>query len=309
MINQCTLAAPLTFSGVGVHSGQIIHVTLRPAQSGNGIIFYRNMGDRIVSIKACSENVVDTRMATVLGRNGASVATVEHLLGALYSFGIDNLNIDIDGPEVPVMDGSARFYVEKIRAIGIKKLHATRKYLSIRKPISLASGEKRINIIPSRFFRITFKIAFDHPCIGTESHTIKVTPESFWQEIAPARTFCFMKEFEYLKANNLAKGASFKNTVVVGDDAVLNPEGLRFPDEFVRHKMLDLIGDFSLLGFPILGHIKASKSGHEFNHEMVQKILASPECWKLAEFSEQDLEEAFQLQPETCFGKAVLSQV
>ncbi|NLC70925.1 MAG: UDP-3-O-acyl-N-acetylglucosamine deacetylase [Desulfuromonadaceae bacterium] len=309
MINQCTLAAPVLFSGIGVHSGNLIHVALRPAESGSGIVFHRKMEDRTVSIKACTENVVDTRMATVLGRDGATVSTVEHLLATLYAFGIDNLHIDIDGPEVPIMDGSALFFSEQIRNAGIKRLRATRKYLTIRKPVNLVSGEKRITVIPSRFFRITFDIAFDHPCISLQNHFLKVTPESFVQNVAPARTFGFLHEYEYLKSRNLAKGASLENTVVVGEKSILNPEGLRFQDEFVRHKILDIIGDFSLLGYPILGHVKAYKSGHQTNHEMVTQILDSPQHWKLAEFSQEDLNTALETRPSPYLVEPALSEV
>jgi len=308
MINQCTLAAPILFSGIGVHSGNQIHVALRPAESGNGIVFHRKLEDRTVSIKACAENVVDTRMATVLGRDGTTVSTVEHLLATLYAFGIDNLHIDIDGPEVPIMDGSALFFSERIRTVGIRRLRATRKYLTIRKPIHLVSGEKRITVIPSRFFRVTFDIAFDHPCIGLQSQFIKVTPESFVQNVAPARTFGFLNEYEYLKARDLAKGASLENTVVIGEKSILNPEGLRFQDECVRHKVLDIIGDFSLLGYPILGHIKAYKSGHQTNHEMVTHILASPQDWKLAEFSQKDLNAALETRPSSYLAEPALSE-
>lgn len=308
MIHQCTLAAPILFSGIGVHSGKRINVVLRPAESGNGVVFHRTIENRVVSIKACSENVVDTRMATVLGCDGATVSTVEHLLAALYAFGIDNLHIDIDGSEVPVMDGSALFFSDQIRAVGVKKLRATRKYLTIRKPLHLISGEKRISVIPSRFFRVTFDIAFDHPCISLQNHCLKVTPESFSQEVAPARTFGFLQEYEYLKARNLAQGASLENTVVVGEKSILNPEGLRFQDEFVRHKILDIIGDFSLLGYPILGHIKAYKSGHQANQAMVKQILTSSDHWKLADFSQPDFSAAFEKSLNPCQVEPVFSE-
>ncbi len=294
MINQCTIAKPVLFSGIGLHSGLRINTTLRPAESGSGIVFHQKMNDRTVSIRACADNVVDTRLATVLGKGEARISTVEHLLAALYAFGIDNLHIDIDGPEVPIMDGSAHPFVETLRKTGVKRLNNSRKYLAIRKPLTLIDGEKRLTIIPSRFFRVTSDIAFDHPCISLQHHALKVTPETFSKEVAPARTFGFLKEYEYLKANNLAKGGSLENAIVIGEDRILNPGGLRFTDEFVRHKTLDAVGDFSLLGYPVLGHIKAYKSGHQTNHQMVTKILNSPEHWKLVEFTEDDLRMALQ---------------
>ena len=294
MIFQCTIANPILISGIGLHSGHRINMTLRPADAGTGIVFHRIAGKHIVSIEAISANVVDTRLATVLGKGETTVSTVEHLLAALAASGIDNLHIDIDGPEVPVMDGSAAPFMEILLGAGVRQLNRSRRYLAIRRPISLTEGDKRVTLIPSRFFRVSFEIGFDHPCIGQQYRSVKVTAESFQREIAAARTFGFFREVEYLKANGLARGGSLENAVVIGDQAILNPEGLRFSDEFVRHKILDSIGDFSLLGYPLLGHIKAHKAGHDLNHRMVEKILASPECWKLVEFCEEDLRSALQ---------------
>jgi UDP-3-O-[3-hydroxymyristoyl] N-acetylglucosamine deacetylase len=297
MIFQCTIANPLMISGIGLHSGRRINMMLRPAEPGTGILFHRTNGDRTVSIEALSANVVDTRLATVIGKNGLSVSTIEHLMAALTASGIDNLHIDIDGPEVPIMDGSAAPFIDLLQESGVRSLSRSRKFLAIRKPVTVIDGEKRVTIIPSRFFRITFDIAFDHPCIALQNRSVRLSMELFRKEIAPARTFGFLNEVEYLKSKGLALGGSLDNAVVVGEDRVLNPEGLRFPDEFVRHKILDSIGDFSLLGYPILGHIKAFKAGHDINHQLVEKILASPDSWKLVEFSEKDLLEAIQAAP------------
>jgi UDP-3-O-[3-hydroxymyristoyl] N-acetylglucosamine deacetylase len=288
MISQCTIANPVLISGIGLHCGDRINMTMRPAEAGTGIVFHRKTGERTVSIEAHSSRVVDTRLATVLGKSGVTVSTVEHLLGALSALGIDNLNIDIDGPEVPVMDGSAAPFVDLLQSAGLRHLNRSRRFLAVRRPMSLVDGDKRVSIIPSRFFRITFEIAFNHPCISHQERTVKLSSENFRRDIAPARTFGFLNEVEYLKANGLARGGSLENAIVIGEDSILNPEGLRFHDEFVRHKILDSIGDFSLLGYPILGHIKASRAGHDLNHRMVEKILASPECWKLVEFSKDE---------------------
>jgi len=309
MIFQCTIAHQVAISGIGLHSGRLINVTLRPAEAGNGIVFHRREGERTVSIEAVSANVVDTRLATVLGKGGLTVSTVEHLLAALSAVGIDNLHIDIDGPEVPIMDGSAAPFIDLLEEAGVRRLARSRKFLAIRKPLTLVEGEKRVSLIPSRFFRITFDIAFDHPCISLQQRSVKVTRDSFRQEIAPARTFGFLREVEYLQANGLALGGSMDNAVVIGEDRVLNPDGLRFSDEFVRHKILDAVGDFSLLGYPILGHIRAFKAGHDINHRMVEKILASPDCWKLVEFTEENLRDALRASPpaftsELAFSKA-----
>jgi len=292
MIYQCTLTRPVTISGIGLHSGQNINMTLRPAEAGTGIVFHRSEGERIVSIEAISRNVVDTKLATVIGKSGLSVSTIEHLMAALTATGIDNLNIDIDGPEVPIMDGSATHFISAIEQVGIQLLPQSRKYLTIRKPVTVIDGEKRVSLIPSRFFRISFDIAFDHPCISLQHKSYKISSDTFQRDIAPARTFGFLQEVEYLKANGLARGGSLDNAVVIGEKEVLNPEGLRFQDEFVRHKILDAIGDFSLLGYPLLGHIKAYKAGHDINHQTVEHLLAHPETWKLVEFTATDLQQA-----------------
>jgi UDP-3-O-[3-hydroxymyristoyl] N-acetylglucosamine deacetylase len=290
MIYQCTLANPVTISGIGLHSGRSISMTLRPAEAGTGIIFHRSEGEQTVSIEAVSRNVIDTRMATVIGKNGLSVSTIEHLMAALTASGIDNLNIDIDGPEIPIMDGSAAYFIKEIETVGLRILPKSRKYLAIRKPVTVIDGEKRVSLIPSRFYRLSFDIAFDHPCIALQHKSYKVSADTFRRDIAPARTFGFLQEVEYLKANGLARGGSLDNAVVIGEKEVLNPEGLRFQDEFVRHKILDAIGDFSLLGYPLLGHIKAYKAGHDINHQTVEHLLAHPEAWKLVEFTETDLQ-------------------
>ncbi|MCM2264892.1 MAG: UDP-3-O-acyl-N-acetylglucosamine deacetylase [Desulfuromonadales bacterium] len=309
MICQCTIDKTVAISGIGLHSGSLINMTLRPAEAGTGIIFHRNIGSQTVSIAARSENVVDTRLATVLGRGDVRISTVEHLLAALASYGIDNLHIDIDGPEVPVMDGSAAPFASIIEAAGLRKLSKSRVYLAIRQPVTVTDGDKRVNIIPSRFFRMTYDIAFEHPCVALQQRSVKVTAESFRRELAPARTFGFLRDVERLKAAGLARGGSLENAIVIDDERILNPEGLRFPDEFVRHKILDAVGDLSLVGYPILGHVRAYKAGHDINHRLVEKILANPHCWQLIEFSEEDLMEALQtplpaFSPELALSRA-----
>jgi len=231
-------------------------------------------------------------MATVLGHDGLTISTVEHFMAALAACGIDNLHVDIDGPEIPILDGSAAPFIREFQQIGIKTLSASRRFIAIRQPLEIIEGEKRISIIPSRFFRITFDIAFEHPAVSVQQHSMKFTTENFCKEIAPARTFGFLEEVEYLKANGLARGGSLENAVVIDNKGVMNPEGLRFQDEFVRHKILDSFGDFSLLGSPLLGHIRAFKAGHDLNAKMVRKILDNPSHWSSVEFSEQALREA-----------------
>lgn len=307
MLHQCTIAAPLHIAGTGLHTGNTINMTLRPAKAGSGIIFERKEGNSITRIKACAENVVDTRMATVIGSGGVRVSTIEHLMAALVACHIDNLIIQIDGPEVPIMDGSATPFISRILATGVTRLEQSRKMISITKPIHLQEGDKRISIIPSRFFRISFELDFNHPCIKRQHRSIKVSPQSICQDIASARTFGFYEEVEYLKSQGLAKGGSLENAVVIDKDKILNPEGLRFADEFVRHKILDTVGDFNLLGHSILGHVKSHKAGHDMNHKMVEKIIASPECWRYIEFNNEAIQEGSALpilQPEVAMAEA-----
>ena len=292
MIFQRTINSPTEINGIGLHSGAEIQLRLRPATADTGILFHRRDGDRVVCIKAAAENVIDTRMATVLGRDGLSVSTVEHFLAALSACGIDNLHVDINGPEIPILDGSAAPFIRQIQKVGTTNLGSSRKFIAIRKPIELIEGEKRINIIPSRFFRITFDIAFEHKAIALQQYSMKFSTESFNRDIAPARTFGFLHEVEFLKANGLARGGSLDNAVVIDEQGVMNPEGLRFQDEFVRHKILDACGDFSLLGHPMLGHIRAFKAGHDINAKMVRKILETPDCWTYVEFTEATLQAA-----------------
>ena len=298
MICQTTIARSTAISGIGLHTGQRINMTLRPAEAGTGIVFHRKIGERTVTIEATSANVVDTQMATVIGKGDVRVSTVEHLLSALAAYGVDNLHIDIDGPEVPIMDGSAAPFASIIEEAGQRRHHESRKFLAIRKPVSVIDGEKRVSIIPSRFFRITFDIAFQHPCIALQQRSVKVSSSVFRRDLAPARTFGFLRDVENLKAAGLARGGSLENAIVVDDERILNPEGLRFQDEFVRHKILDAIGDLSLIGYPILGHVRAFKAGHDINHQLVEKLLDRPESWQLLEFSEADVEKALQMSPQ-----------
>ena len=309
MICQTTIARSTAISGIGLHTGQRINMTLRPAEAGTGIVFHRKIGERTVTIEATSANVVDTQMATVIGKGDARVSTVEHLLSALAAYGVDNLHIDIDGPEVPIMDGSAAPFASIIEEAGQRRHHQSRKFLAIRKPVSVIDGEKRVSIIPSRFFRITFDIAFQHPCIALQQRSVKVSSSVFRRDLAPARTFGFLRDVENLKAAGLALGGSLENAIVVDDERVLNPEGLRFQDEFVRHKILDAIGDLSLIGYPILGHVRAFKAGHDINHQLVEKLLDTPESWQLLEFSEADVEKALQMAPQAFASDLAFSKV
>jgi UDP-3-O-[3-hydroxymyristoyl] N-acetylglucosamine deacetylase len=308
MICQATLNKTVSISGIGLHTGDRITMTLRPAEADTGIVFHRHDGGQVTSIEAHARNVVDTRLATVLGRGNVRISTVEHFLATLSAYAIDNLHVDIDGPEVPVMDGSAAPFASLIEAAGRRKLNKGRVFLAIRHPLTVTDGDKRLNIIPSRFFRMTCDIAFEHPCIALQQRSVKVTTESFRRELAPARTFGFLRDVERLKAAGLARGGSLDNAIVVDDQRILNPEGLRFPDEFVRHKILDAIGDLSLVGYPILGHVRAHKAGHDLNHQLAEKILANPHCWQLLEFSEENIMEALDAHAPTFEPELALSR-
>jgi UDP-3-O-[3-hydroxymyristoyl] N-acetylglucosamine deacetylase len=285
---QKTVKNKVTFSGIGVHSGREAEVTLRPAEAGSGIVFHRTDMIPPVSIEAIAANVVNTRLSTTIGKNGAIVATVEHLMAALRGCGVDNVHVDINGSEVPIMDGSSAPFVKWIAEAGIMTLTKPRKYLVVKKPVSITDGDKKVSIIPSRYFRISFDMRFNHPVVNNQFRSVKLSEETFGKEIASARTFGFLAEVETLKANGLAQGGSLENVVVIGNDGILNEEGLRFEDEFVRHKILDAIGDFSLAGYHIIGHVKAFKSGHDLNHKMLNQLLSERDSWKLIELAPQD---------------------
>jgi len=296
MAFQATVKNKVVFSGIGLHSGRDVSMTLRPADAGTGIIFHRIDMSPSVSIEAIAKNVVNTRLSTTIGVSGATVSTIEHLMAALSGCGIDNVHVDIDGPEVPIMDGSAAPFVEGLRKAGVRVLSRPRKFLVVKKPISVVDGDKKITIIPSRYFRISFDMRFNHPVVNNQFRSMKFSDEVFARDYAPARTFGFLVEVETLKANGLARGGSLDNAVVIGDDGILNEEGLRYDDEFVRHKIMDSVGDLSLAGYPLIGHVKAYKSGHDLNHKLVTEILARPECWKLVEAGDsQDSRAVFPL--------------
>ena len=288
MALQQTLKDKLEFSGVGLHSGKTITMTIRPADAETGIVFHRVDLNPPVSIEAIAANVVNTRLSTTIGKEGAAVSTIEHLMAALYGCGIDNAHIDIDGQEVPIMDGSATPFVTALQHAGTKILSRPRKYLVVKKEVTIVDGDKKITITPSRYFRISFDMRFNHPVVSNQFKSMKFEEDTFATEYASARTFGFLAEVETLKANGLARGGSLENAVVIGDEGILNEEGLRFEDEFVRHKILDSTGDFYLAGYRILGHVKAFKSGHDLNHKAVTELLAKKDCWNLVDLTEAD---------------------
>jgi UDP-3-O-[3-hydroxymyristoyl] N-acetylglucosamine deacetylase len=279
---QTTLAREATIAGVGVHGGLPARLTLRPAEADTGVIFVRTDLAHRPAIAARADTVCDTRLATVIGDGaGATVATVEHLMSALAGLGVDNVIAEIDGPETPIGDGSAAEFVAAIDQAGVVELSAPRRYLEILEPVEITSPGKRVALVPSDRFQLSVEIVFDSPAIGRQTLDVSVDPDSFRREIAAACTFGFLAEVEQLRAAGLGRGASLENTIVVDADRVMNPQTLRRPDDFVRHKALDALGDLALAGHPILGRYEASCAGHALNNQLVRALLDRPAAWRL----------------------------
>jgi UDP-3-O-[3-hydroxymyristoyl] N-acetylglucosamine deacetylase len=278
---QRTLRRSISCAGIGLHSGRKVTLSLKPASADSGIWFRRSdLGG--VELPATVQHVGGIHYATGLTRDAVKVDTVEHLLAALVSLGIDNVVVELNSPEVPIMDGSAAPFVYLIQEAGVRELGARRRYLKVLRPISLSRGDKRIALYPSDHFKVTYSIAFDHPLLRHQSRTLRISPESFVEEIAPARTFTFLKEVEMLRQQGLALGGSLENAVVIGDTGVLN-SGLRFDDECVRHKILDVIGDMALVGHPVIGHLVAHRGGHALHTAFAAQVREETDAWTLME--------------------------
>jgi len=283
MLKQATIAREVKALGTGLHSGDLVHMTLKPAAPNTGIRFVRTdlAG---VTIKACVENIDfgALQLATTLVADGAAVHTVEHLLSALYAVGINNLIVELDGAEVPIMDGSAAPFLVLLEEAGLKKQPVAAKLIRVLKPFSFSLGEKRVEIKPGNDLSVSYEIDFDHPLIRRQCKTVKVSHAFYENQIAPARTFGFLRDVNYLKSKGLIKGGSLENAVVLDGDRVLN-DSLRFPDEFVTHKILDLIGDFSVAGFRLQGHVTAYKAGHEIHAHFMRAFLAARDCYEIVQ--------------------------
>jgi UDP-3-O-[3-hydroxymyristoyl] N-acetylglucosamine deacetylase len=278
---QRTLRRSISCAGIGLHSGRKVTLSLKPAPADSGIRFRRaDLGG--LEVAATVQHVGGINYATGLTRDAVKVDTVEHLLAALVSLGVDNAIVELNSPEVPIMDGSAAPFIYLVHEAGVKQLGASRKYLKVVRPMSLTRGDKRIALYPSDHFKVTYSIAFDHPLLRHQSRTLRITPESFVEEIAPARTFTFLKEVEMLRQQGLALGGSLENAVVIGDTGVLN-NGLRFDDEFVRHKILDVIGDMALVGHPVIGHLVAHRGGHALHTAFAAQVRDDVEAWTLVD--------------------------
>lgn len=285
-VTQTTLADQVVIEGFGVHSGLPARVVLHPADANSGITFLRtnlpNGHERLIDARFTS--VRDTQLCTVIGdETGATIATIEHLMSALAGLEIDNVLVEVDGPEMPILDGSSRLFVEAIEQVGLRRLSQPRKVVRVLRPVKVEMGQARAELLPYDGFRFDLEIAFNHPVIGRQSYSFDLSPDRYRREIAKARTFGFMKDVEALWKAGLARGASLENTVAVGDDRVVNPEGLRFPNEFVRHKLLDAIGDLALAGYALQGHYKAFCPGHKLNVMMLDALFADRANYTLTE--------------------------
>lgn len=265
---------------MGLHSGVPVSIRLRPAPVSTGIVFVRTDLDNF-AIPASWRNVARVSYATSLMRQGVLISTTEHLLSVFYSMGIDNVIVEIDNLEVPIIDGSGQPFVEMIQESGIRHYRRKRRYFRIRRPLTVEDHGKRISIVPDETFRLTCDVSFDHPLVGRQKLDLEVTPETYAAHIAPARTFGFEHELDKMRDMGLIRGASLENAVCFARDGVLNPGGLRFPDECCRHKALDLIGDLALLGRPLIGHVIAERAGHAMHVALVSRIMADPTLYEI----------------------------
>ncbi len=282
---ETTVQRPVEASGVGLHSGVPVHIRILPAPVSAGIVFVRTDLENF-PIPASWQHVARVSYATSLMRQGVLISTTEHLLSVFYSMGVDNAYVEIDNLEVPILDGSGRPFVELIARAGIRQYRRKRRYLRIRRPVSVEDRGKRISILPAESFRLTCEIDFPHPCVGRQSLELELTPERYAAEIAPARTFGFEYELDQMRNMGLIRGASLENAVCFTRESVLNPEGLRSPDECCRHKALDLIGDLALLGRPLLGHVIAERAGHAMHAALVARIMSDASLYEILTFDQ-----------------------
>ncbi len=286
MLKQRTLKSLIRATGVGLHSGVKVSMTLRPAAPDTGIVFRRVDLDPPVDLHADPYAVCDTRLASCLERDGAKIATVEHLMSALSGLGIDNAYVDVDAAELPIMDGSAAPFVFLIQSAGIEEQNAAKKFIRVKKTLRVEEGDKWATLEPYDGFRLTFSIVFDHPVFDKSSPSVTVdfAEHSYVREVARARTFGFMQDVEAMRSQGLALGGSLDNAIVMDEYRVLNSDGLRYGDEFVKHKVLDAVGDLYLLGHPLLGAFTAHKSGHALNNKLLRALLADETAWEMVTF-------------------------
>ncbi|MCY4044512.1 MAG: UDP-3-O-acyl-N-acetylglucosamine deacetylase [Cellvibrionales bacterium] len=290
MIRQRTLRNPIRATGIGLHTGEKVYLSLKPAPVDKGIVFRRVDLDPVVEIKALAENVGDTSLATTLTKGDVCVSTVEHLLSAMAGLGIDNAYVDVSAGELPIMDGSAGPFVFLIQSAGIQEQDAPKKFIRIKKSLTVKQGDKVASLHPFDGFKVSFTIDFDHPVFTSRKSTAEIdfSTTSFVKEISRARTFGFMHEFEYLRSKGLVRGGSFDNAIVVDDYKVVNEDGLRYDDEFVKHKVLDAIGDLYLLGNSLIGEFKAYKSGHALNNAVLRELISRKDAWEVVTYDDEN---------------------
>jgi len=290
LIRQRTLKNVIKATGVGLHTGQKVYLTLRPAPVDTGIVFTRVDLDPAVEIPALAENVGETTLSSTLIKGDVRISTVEHLMSAMSGLGIDNAYVDVSASEVPIMDGSAGPFVFLIQSAGIEEQEAPKKYIRITREVTVEQGDKKVSLRPFNGFKVGYTLLYDHPVHRkyTKEACVDFSSTSFVKEVSRARTFGFMHEFEELRNRNLALGASMDNAIAVGDYRVLNEDGLRYEDEFVKHKILDSIGDLYLLGKTLIGEFRGYKSGHALNNALLRKLITAEDCWEIVTFDEED---------------------
>jgi len=281
---QRTLMHEVGCTGIGLHTGEKVKINLRPAPANSGIKFVRTDLKGRPEVEVRFDNVFDTTLATTIGTNGCKVSTIEHLMAAFFGLGIDNAVVELDGPEVPIMDGSAAPFVFLIKSGDVREQKSPKQFIVITKPFKVDDGNRSVCIYPSKELKITYMIDFQHPLLRNQEYELTFSGRDFVREISTARTFGFMKDVETLKKNGFARGGSLDNAVVIDDFRIINEDGLRFDNEFVRHKILDFIGDISIVGSPIIGHFVVKKSGHFLNQHMLRKLMESKKHWKVMTF-------------------------
>ena len=288
-MRQTTIAKKVHNVGIGLHKGEPIRLTLEPLEAGSGIVFYRS--DLGISFKAEPKNVINTQMATVVGNEKGYISTIEHLMSAINAYGIDNIRIIVDANEIPVMDGSSASFCMLLDEAGVRELDANKKALIIKRAVEIREGDKLVRLSPSKSPKFDYTIKFSHPLIGTQHHVFEFSKKAYLKEISRARTFGFLKDVQALRSMGLALGGSLENAVVIDENKILNPEGLRFENEFVRHKILDAIGDLALVGAPILGDYTAFAGSHDLNHKLTLAVLADTKNFELVDLTAEVVRE------------------
>lgn len=288
MLRQRTLKTSIRATGVGLHTGEKVYMTLRPAAENSGVTFRRVDLDHPVDIKADARLVGETMLGTTLVQDGVKVATVEHLMSALAGLGIDNVNVDLSAPEVPIMDGSAGPFIFLLQSAGIEEQHAAKKFIRIKRKVRVEDGDKWAELLPFDGFKVNFEVYFNHPVFNKlkQEATIDFSSTSFLKEVSRARTFCFLRDVEALRERNLTLGGSMDNAIVLDDYRILNEDGLRYANEFVIHKILDAIGDIYLLGHSVIGEFRAYKSGHDLNNKLLRALLEEQAAWEEVTFKD-----------------------